>query len=768
MILSTINNDTLIRGDLGQSTEMSISREVEGHIIKMLTEKGYDDPLGSGLRECVSNAVDSVSEAGKTTPVVVSLKKEGAQWHLQVEDKGLGLDEEGFKKYIMGIGESTKRDKPHLLGGYGLGAKAFLAYTNSYTYTCRKDGVERKYLIFKGVSKPQDSKLYERETSEENGVIVNITLNNHWNESNICVAKIKEQLSYLDNIYYDIPGLSNNYNIFRSEDFQWSTLGSFNEMHISLRGIYYRIDWNKLGINRITVPVALKFDTYEDLFPILNREAIQWDERAIEAVQNKIVKVADYFVGKYNEVVKEFDTFLEAHQFLNPSSYYVTLGEKTFNIDSLKDSSSLTLERPKVKGITVRDAGWYQGEIENLTWEWSAIAYNNNHGIWKRNKIHWYTNIQKRLLDKKKIVLVNEVPSYHVKEYVQQKHGREVAYIQKTRTLHLKGRWESYCDFLELNKKPKDKWREYIKEWQFIRDQLASNFIDETGVENSAGFKDWLQKKKEKQKEDRKRGLTSGNYVGLDKQKGEITVGKLRKASYKDALTSDRSTREIATLYKTKRLNVYFTKVEFDLVAEKVFKLQTAFCSKIDFIILNETEIKHVKDLHQYITLKEFKMSKPFARVATAILIKRLLAKVPENKQFYIRDQFPKWDTLYCKLLDYKSDKLPSGSVPTYIETAILDELTETGNYDQSIIADYHEMRKILDMFYFLHLVKDDSYYETADTKEERRKLVANLILMQKFHMKEMELVPKVPVEVLEDMHQGELVDMLDDDGDIR
>lgn len=104
-----------------KTTKMSISADVESHIVRVLTEHTYSDPLGSAIRECVSNAVDSVTEAGTNLPVIVRIQKNKSNlWELSVEDKGLGLDDASFKKYIMGIGESTKRNSNVLLGGLSI------------------------------------------------------------------------------------------------------------------------------------------------------------------------------------------------------------------------------------------------------------------------------------------------------------------------------------------------------------------------------------------------------------------------------------------------------------------------------------------------------------------------------------------------------------------------------------------------------------------------------------------------------------------------
>lgn len=118
MVLQQTFREVSKEGDVLETQKMHISREAESHLIRMATEWSYKQPLESGLREAVSNAVDSHIEAGNTDPVIVKLEKNkvGA-WVLQIIDEGLGLDDKSFHKYIMGVGESTKRSNPKLLGG---------------------------------------------------------------------------------------------------------------------------------------------------------------------------------------------------------------------------------------------------------------------------------------------------------------------------------------------------------------------------------------------------------------------------------------------------------------------------------------------------------------------------------------------------------------------------------------------------------------------------------------------------------------------------
>lgn len=121
MILNREQNNVVIDTE-EESVKMNISASssVQDHIIKLLTESGYKKPIESLVRESTCNAIDSHVEAGiPEEQVLVKLYRENANWIYEVEDVGIGLNEEEFYKYCMNIGESTKRNRTDLIGAMG-------------------------------------------------------------------------------------------------------------------------------------------------------------------------------------------------------------------------------------------------------------------------------------------------------------------------------------------------------------------------------------------------------------------------------------------------------------------------------------------------------------------------------------------------------------------------------------------------------------------------------------------------------------------------
>ena len=131
---------------------MSLDLDSAQVLMQMLSKNLYSDAIGSTIRECASNALDSHRRAGSDKPIIVSLKrnKKADTYEFAVEDFGIGLDADDVKNIISKYGKSTKRDSNTELGMMGLGFKAPLAYSSSFYFVARKNGIERKYMMYEG------------------------------------------------------------------------------------------------------------------------------------------------------------------------------------------------------------------------------------------------------------------------------------------------------------------------------------------------------------------------------------------------------------------------------------------------------------------------------------------------------------------------------------------------------------------------------------------------------------------------------------------
>ena len=286
----------LEEGTTQETVKMSLDLDSAQVLMQMLSKNLYSDSIGSTIRECASNALDSHRRVGCEEPIIVSFKRnsQADTYEFAVEDFGIGLDADDVRNIISKYGKSTKRDSNTELGMMGLGFKAPLAYSSSFYFVCRKDFMERKYMMYEGEDTNSIDLLYEKPTAEPNGVKVIVPVD--YSDRYQFYNKIKEQLAYFDNVYFDVEPMGsynvpNDFTIYRAEHFQYSQIATNSDMHLCLDNVSYPIDWEKLGIERIRMKMALRFSLSDGLFPTPNREAIRYTKEAKETILKKIVKL---------------------------------------------------------------------------------------------------------------------------------------------------------------------------------------------------------------------------------------------------------------------------------------------------------------------------------------------------------------------------------------------------------------------------------------------------------------------------------------------
>lgn len=74
---------------LQETTKMSLDLDSAQILMQMLSKNLYSDPIGSTVRECASNALDSHRRVGIKEPIIVSLKKVNGNYEFSVEDFGV-------------------------------------------------------------------------------------------------------------------------------------------------------------------------------------------------------------------------------------------------------------------------------------------------------------------------------------------------------------------------------------------------------------------------------------------------------------------------------------------------------------------------------------------------------------------------------------------------------------------------------------------------------------------------------------------------------
>lgn len=509
--------------------------------------------------------------------------------------------------------------------------KSFLSLERSATFTCRKDGVERVYLVYEGEEFVNYDLLTETPTNEENGVKAELIINGHYEKAQF-ISKARQKLAYYDTAVLVVDGNPEVWDIYRNELFQKSTANSNGQMHLCLKDVYYSIDWEALGIRALSYPIALRFGLDSGIIPTPSRESYITNEKTKKLIMDRIVEVAEWMVKKYNETVKEFDTFKEAYPYLtnhNPSLYLDLGGGNTtsFSLSPLSDYSTTKPLRPKVKGIKMRDAHFYRDKRDDLFYEFLIVGYINHSGNFRTKGWNGVSIGYHYFSDRKMPVIVNDGLKGNVREYLKEKYGKNTLFVRvnpEQRKLGTKSKthsWTSYTHILDLHIKNKKDWRAYIDEWKFVRDQLQKDFIDERGAESTKEYEDWLEERKKLLRSKRKAGI----YKGLNKQAGDVTLSYIN--THKRGTGWQKAAYSIGKLVENRYLTVLIE--DDDLKSKELAKKlhQMMGNDKVRFATVGKKEMKKIPEHFQFINFQKFmtRDCKPFMRLASALVFDKAL-----------------------------------------------------------------------------------------------------------------------------------------------
>jgi hypothetical protein len=774
MILEKQKEANVLVGGISQeSIGMSLDLDSAQMLMQMLSKSLYSDGIGSSIRECASNALDSHRRAGVKEPIVVAFKEaESYNYEFSVEDFGLGLDDEDVKNIISKYGKSTKRESITELGMFGLGFKAPLAYSSSFYFVCRKNGMERKYMMYEGEDINTIDLLYETPTTERNGVKIIIPVK--YSDQYSFRTKIKEQLCYFEDVYFDVPGdssITNDFTIVRHEHFQFSEMSTDNRLHICLDNVYYPLDFDKIGIKSISFPVALRFDLTDGIFPTPNRESLRYTQEAKEIIKDKLKIVADYFITKYNDSVEEGMNIEAMINYIEKSGFYIQFSESSYNIEIFKEYSTIPFKTPKLEGITLLDfQELYTRNRQSILAMFSAKYYLRHQRMSDLSKsgYSWHYN-PKNILNGESIVYVysDKIPGIK-KDYLRatcNQHKSVFLVKNSNMTLGCYGRFNqnTYYHLLNLQKYPRSQWRTVIQEYQTLVGMLAEHFINLDELIVPQHFIDSRKKVKTT--------VSSSGTPGQRRLKiqGEI-VGK--RAEDLQRWNDGRNCKFVPVIYKledlekAKHLKIYAHHDDY-LKLDALYGIIGK--QKIELVTFSQREINIIKDLeiHNLISLEKFMEGEtaPFKRLVTAHYIAKLMAEYQFVFERHMQVGFTSTTLMnkLCTLIQYKYDNWAqigysggSNQAKEYIDS-MLQIATENNLFDDNIYPEALEMRELLTKLDFLNpFCKEVGYYNVDNPIAN---VMTNLFKYYKHRVNLKHYNIKIDEEVLTEETVEQLID---------
>lgn len=278
----------------------------------------YESPIDSIVRELASNALDAHTQAGKAhIPVEVTLPTQLSP-NLVVRDRGVGMSREFLATTYTRLLSSTKRGANDEIGGYGIGGKAPLGYTDTYTLSTRQAGTE---LHVSASRSGGFVLLGSNRTTEDDGTTVTVPVH-----TNDCKA-FAEAVSWLR--YMEPSPLINGHPIvpekvlLQGDNWFIADAGTpyRSNMQILLGPIPYTLDTSKLGdfgaVNGIIRTVAnAKYMRVR--FPIgsltvtPSRETLRYDENTITTIKQVLHSVFKPVIAAMDAMLARCEWKLDA------------------------------------------------------------------------------------------------------------------------------------------------------------------------------------------------------------------------------------------------------------------------------------------------------------------------------------------------------------------------------------------------------------------------------------------------------------------------
>lgn len=448
MKLDKIKNLDVERvGELSDSIQAGISKESLPFVFDIISRQLYSNPIGSIIREITSNCFDSHKEANVDDPVIIRkvFEQEENQWYIEFQDFGVGLSPERIESVYMNYFSSTKRDNNEQIGGFGLGSKTPLAYSDLFYILTRFEGIEYSYVFHKGEDKPTLDMLHEIETTERNGTCIRVPIKNDekhhtGNECYLFESQLKEQLLYFESVYFEKWSVRNNYKIYEGKYFKFrSDIDQSKELHICMGKVTYPINFNIIKVpseNYRYLPIAVKFDIGE--LPVTpSREELRYNDETKKLILDRILKAVEEIVSINDAQNPEIQTIEEYNRLKN------SIPQLVFNKEEGHTLIITTGSKAKYKFAPLVPLN-LKKTPKNLLFEYEVTGYVED-GIYKDTIGYDFEYIISQrvnfmLLDQKERV------SKYGALYISDQLGGSRVYIVKKKSTH----YNDYCSLLGL------------------------------------------------------------------------------------------------------------------------------------------------------------------------------------------------------------------------------------------------------------------------------------------------------------------------------
>jgi hypothetical protein len=510
-------------------------------------------------------------------------------------------------------------------------------------------------------------------------------------------------------------------------------------MHLCLDNVYYPIDFDKLGIDTLRLPVALRFSLTDGIFPTPNRESIRYTQEAKAVILNKLRDASNYFIEKYNETVKETTDLKKVIDYFNTDSRYLKVGKSNWDVHPLSKFATVAIAAPKLKGINLLSMERLVKIQDYILGEYDAKFYVNSKTM-RDTKRYYQTTSIKKLPHTVYVYYGDKVPGLK-KDYIkslQPDAYTDALIVRKVKDFPFRpkfGRsdYDNYYTILQLSQHPKSEWKQRIEEFKTIVKSYADNFVNIDTMEVPQDFIDSRKKQRISTGQIKGTGVATGPR--RIKLKGEMICKQAteleRWVDGKDCKWVS-TTYDMAKFHQNKFILVYGKQEDMEKM-DKWFKATRGM--NVELAILSERELKLVEkvELHNLIPFSKFMegKNKPFERIATASLIDKFYDEQRSifNNSSALRSISTDLQNKIDAMGEYRRKYFKN--MDDDVRNAIIDQAKEIGAFDQTIYSDCKAVINICEKFQFINTLLDKipSYEGTS-----RKVMIQALVDLLKYH----------------------------------
>lgn len=435
------------KSNVGETKRATIKASAK--IFNFFADQIYSDKYTAIWRELVANAVDAQKMNGNTTRPIVTAPSM-LEPYAKVRDFGCSMDHAFMMDKFMAFTDaSTKEHSDDFIGGFGIGSKAPLSYTDQYSIRCFMDGVVRVYSIFKDEEGcPSIAFLSEDATTEADGVEVGFPVRqediHRFTDTLVKTLQYSDPLPVLEGtdlklepIVYDVKGPNWGIRTLASPD---------RSGRIIVGGVSYPLNQSQIGYEwqDLRQFSTMGLDIFLGIGEVniaLSREQVTHDEELFKKLTEIIKNIGPEFGKQLSTKFASAKTLWEAKALLTDAS-----AASDYNIKKLLVKHAAWKGQPLTESIT------RPKDLDLLIVSYGTLGYNSGaYGIITTEAISpkfraWESHARFHTNTYARIVLVDteDKPILRMRTLIDQNPSEKILFIK------------------DISKDPKFKWQQVL------------------------------------------------------------------------------------------------------------------------------------------------------------------------------------------------------------------------------------------------------------------------------------------------------------------